>query len=136
MPSNSEALKALEQSAIQQKKELMTTVVEAHKQSLTELSKSLMNIHSTKLESYKVSFQEEIAESLRIRTWLVVSLTALVVLLIAIPSTWYITKTMTWEVPKNLRIAHEGKRYVLIEDSQLIQDTKTKSRHYLKIGEN
>ena len=40
MPSNSEALKALEQSATQQKKELMNTVVEAHKRSLTELSKA------------------------------------------------------------------------------------------------
>lgn len=110
MPSNSEALKALEQSATEQKKQLESTVAEIHKESLVLLSKDLVNLHNTKLTNLTNSIRKEISESLekslQSKTWLIVSLTALVVLIIAIPATWYLkpkeivtqTQTLTKEV--------------------------------------
>ena len=122
MPSNSQALKALEQSATEQKKQLESTVAEIHKESLTLLSKDLVNLHNTRLNNLTNSIRKEIAESLekslQSKTGLIVSLTALIVLIIAVPSTWFLK-------PKEVVVQTETQtQYKEVDNSNLVQENK------------
>ena len=123
MPSNSQALKALEQSATEQKKQLESTVAEIHKESLTLLSKDLVNLHNTRLNNLTNSIRKEIAESLekslQSKTWLIVSLTALIVLIISIPSTWFLK-------PKEVVVQTETQtQFKEIDNPKLIQENRS-----------
>ena len=124
MPSNSQALKALEQSAMEQKKQLENSIKEIHTQSLQELNKSLTSTYNSKLNNLENNIQKELSKSIQktiqTKNWIIIALTALVSLSIAIPATWYLkpnkvetvvqteTKTQYKEV-ENPNLAQENK---------------------------
>jgi|GEM_PF-6668793 len=122
MPKNLQALEALAQSAKEQERQLNTTIIEIHKQSLNQLRNNLMNIYATKLNSLEKSITTELSkiihQRLRVKNTLLIISYMITTAIISIAPLWYlmsqeIKSLQMWQVPQEMRYEDKNGKFIV-----------------------
>ena len=128
MPNNLEALQTLKQSATEQKNELESMVKEIHKESLRELNKILKSTFSTSMENLETAIQnrleKSVQNSIKTKNWIIITLTALVSMSVAIPTTWYLKPAEKVQAQENIIHAQPQTLYKEVENPKVIQENR------------